>query len=142
MPPIRTMVIATTITILASLFLLSFIGGFAVDNHASLPPSITNLYQNYQVNATKAINILSGSTSNGQNGLQSQNIISGIFSGVSLAMAFGTAIPAAFFAILNLISMPIVMLGIPTGIAMAVAVLLISALIVLGVLSAIFIYSI
>ncbi|MGC8940928.1 MAG: hypothetical protein ACP5JY_02755 [Candidatus Nanoarchaeia archaeon] len=142
MPPIRTMIIATTITILASLFLLSFVGGFAIDNHASLPSSITNLYQSYQTNATKAINILSASSSNGQNGLQSQNIVSGIFSGVGLAMAFGTAIPAAFSAILNLIAIPIAMLGIPTGIAMAVAVLLISAMIVLAILSAIFIYSI
>jgi hypothetical protein len=136
------MIIATTITIFASLFLLSFIGGFAIDNHASLPPSITNLYQSYQSNATKAINILSSSTSNGQNGLQSQNIVSGIFSGVGLAMAFGTAIPASFFAILNLITVPIAMIGIPTGIAMAVAVLLISAMIVLAILSAIFIYSV
>ncbi len=56
MPPIRTMLIAFTVSILATLFLLSFVGGFALDNHVALPPSVMNLYASYQTNASGIIN--------------------------------------------------------------------------------------
>ena len=143
MPPIRTFVVAAFIGAIAYFALMNFVGSFIITNNVSLPPNIQSYYNTLHLNAsTGGISVLTSEGSNMSAQLGNGNIVSGTGSAIGMVASFFGYLPSILGGFINFTAFELAVIGIPTAFAQAAAYGLIIVLMVLGIVSALFIFGV
>lgn len=149
-PPIRTMFFTVLVVMLLAYASLVFVGGYEVGNGLPTNSTVATYYYNLTAsssNPTYGIYNNASFLNKQVNGTAativtySSNPISSLIGTVTLAGQFLFSIPSIFLAILYFVAAPLhAFLGISTSYAVVVAGVIITGVIVLSVLSAIFLF--
>jgi hypothetical protein len=143
MPPIRTIVIGAFIGAIAYFALVNFMGSFLIENHAGIPTNIKGFYDNLSLNSSSSsISVLSSQFKNASTQLSNGNIVAGTGSVIGIVSSFFTTLPNIINGFMNFTALELAYVGIPTTYAVAAAWGLLLAVIVLGLVSAIFIFGV
>ena len=143
MPPIRTLIIAAFIGAITFFAMINFMGSFLLENNASIPANLAPFYNTLALNSTNSsISILSGQARNASTQLSNGNIVAGAGSAIGVVSSFFTTLPNIIGGFINYVAFELAYVGIPTAYAVAAAWGLILMMILLGIISAIFIFGV
>lgn len=143
MPPIRTLVIASFVGAIAFYALVNFMGSFLIANNAPIPPSLQSFYSSMHLNSSSSpISVLSAQANKAAVQLGNGNIVAGTGSVIGMVASFFTTLPNIIGGFINFTAYELAYVGIPTAYAVGAAWGLIIMMIVLGLISAIFIFGV
>lgn len=143
MPPIRTLVIAAFIGAIAYFALMNFMGSFILSNNVSLPSNLQGFYMQLNLSSVNSpINILTSQGQNMSSQLSNGNIVAGTGSAIGMIASFFGNLPKILIAFINFTAFELAIVGIPTAFAQAAAYGLMILMMVLGIVSAIFIFGV
>jgi hypothetical protein len=137
------MVIACFIGAITFFAMINFMGSFLLNNNAAIPSNLAGFYGSLGLNSTNSsISILSNQAVSAGTNLKNGNIVAGVGSTVGVVVGFFTSLPNILGGFMNYIAFELAFVGIPTTYAVAAAYALIIMMIMMGILSAIFIFGV
>ena len=143
MPPIRTLVIGGFIGAIIFFAMINFMGNFLAENGTAVPSNLAPFYNSLALNSTNSsVSILSRQANNASTQLKNGNIVAGVGSTVGVVASFFSTLPNIIGGFINFIAYELAFIGIPTAYAVAAAWGLVLMMIVLGIVSAIFLFGV
>lgn len=152
MPPIRELFFAIMVLFIMVFGAVLFVGGTESVNGVPLSPLLAPSYNAINVNHSYPTNGVFANTSGtfaATNGLATNvsNVATtsssgGIINSVSLVIGYLSTIPLLYTALINFIALPIAALGIQIGYATTIAQVILTGIIALAIVSAIFLFPI
>jgi hypothetical protein len=123
--------------------MINFMGNFLAENGTAVPSNLAPFYNSLALNSTNSsVSILSRQANNASTQLKNGNIVAGVGSTVGVVASFFSTLPNIIGGFINFIAYELAFIGIPTAYAVAAAWGLVLMMIVLGIVSAIFLFGV